>query len=355
MSELTKDGVLEALKQVEEPELKQDLVTVGMVESVAVDSRAVDVVLRLTTPACPMKGELKRRTAAGITAVFGEDVAVTVRFSEERLTPPGRPEKKTLEGVRDVILIGSGKGGVGKSTVAYNVALSLAASGARVGLMDGDLYGPSLPILAGIRGEKLMMAPDGTKILPVEKHGLKIISLGLMVRDTDAVVWRGPLLHKTIEQFYNDVAWGELDYLIIDLPPGTGDIQLSISQLTTVSGALVVTTPQQVAFADVLRAARMFEKLEIPLLGLVENMSFFDAPDTGARYWPFGKGRIKAECNKNEIPYLGAIPMVARIAEACDAGELVHEGQGNEGIREYYERIGGVIASTLSQATFKVL
>ena len=232
---------------------------------------------------------------------------------------PMMPPPAELKNVGKILLVGSGKGGVGKSTVAFNLALSLVAEGLKVGLLDGDLYGPSVPILAGIQGERLAMN-EAQKILPVEKHGLKMISLGLLLRDTDAIVWRGPLLHKTMRQFFLDVEWGDLDVLVVDLPPGTGDIQLSISQLVKISGAVVVTTPQELAFADVLRAVKMFEKLSIPVLGLVENMAFFTADDTGRTYWPFGKGRIAEHCATHGVPHLGQIPIVPAIAAASDAG-----------------------------------
>jgi len=357
MTTLDHAGLLEALKAVDDPELHKDIVSLGMVEEARVEGRHVHVRLRLTTPACPLKGSFEKAIAARVAEVFGADVGATVTFSDKRLTPAktGKDDvmadQKTLTQVQHVLLVGAGKGGVGKSTVAFNLALALAAAGARVGLLDGDLYGPSLPILAGIQGERLVMTEEG-KILPVQKHGLKMISLGLLLKETDAIVWRGPLLHKTIQQFIGDVEWGELDYLLIDLPPGTGDIQLSLHQLVKVSAALVVTTPQALAFADVLRAVKMFEKLEIPVVGLVENMSFFEAPDTGTRYWPFGKGRIQASCDQHGVTHLGQIPMLPAVPEASDAGVPLADDEVGGGARRYYKSVAGAVASALSIAAF---
>ena len=260
---------------------------------------------------------------------------------------PMIPPPADLKNIRNVLLVGSGKGGVGKSTVAFNLALSLVADGLKVGLLDGDLYGPSVPILAGIQGERLGMN-EAQKIVPVEKHGLKMISLGLLMKDTDAIVWRGPLLHKTMRQFFLDVEWGDLDVLVVDLPPGTGDIQLSIMQLVKVSGALVVTTPQELAFADVLRAVKMFEKLQIPVLGLVENMASFTAPDTGATYWPFGKGRIAEHCATHAVPHLGQIPIVPAIAAASDAGQPIVDDQAHGGVRQHYRALAAALRTSLA-------
>jgi ATP-binding protein involved in chromosome partitioning len=363
---LSRDAVLEVLKQVHDPEIPKDIVTLGMVEELEVGAERVRVKLRLTTPACPLKGEFTRRVTAALQAAFGASLAVEVGFSDRRLSvappaggqhpqapSPGDPfaGQKRFENIRHVVLVGSGKGGVGKSTLAFNLALALREMGARVGLLDGDLYGPSLPILAGIKGESLRMSEDG-RILPVEKHGLLMVSLGLLIKDEDAVVWRGPMLHKTIQQFFTDVAWGELDYLLVDLPPGTGDIQLSIAQVAKVDGAVVVTTPQNVAFADVLRAVRMFQKLSIPVLGLVENMSHFRAPDTGHTYWPFGQGRIQAHCDTYGITHLGAIPILPRVAEAGDLGEPPHQGPGNQGVGAFYREVAGKVAGLLSVREF---
>jgi len=257
------------------------------------------------------------------------------------------PPPTELKGIRNVLLVGSGKGGVGKSTVAFNLALGLAAEGLKVGLLDGDLYGPSVPILAGIQGQRLTQNEAG-RILPILKHGLKLLSLGLLLRDTDAIVWRGPLLHKTMRQFFLDVEWGELDVLVVDLPPGTGDIQLSISQLVKVSGAVVVTTPQELAFADVLRAVKMFEKLSIPVLGLVENMAFFVAEDTGTTYWPFGKGRIAEHCATHGVPHLGQIPIIAGIAAASDAGTPLADDQAHGGARLHYTKLAAALLPKLT-------
>lgn len=227
-----------------------------------------------------------------------------------------------LPGVKRIIAVGSGKGGVGKSTVAVNLAISLRQQGATVGLLDADIYGPSMPIMLGVKDVRPQMSDDHT-IAPIECHGLRTISMGFMLKDSDAVVWRGPMLGKALQQFIEDVSWGELDYLVVDLPPGTGDVQLSLSQLIPMDGAIVVTTPQDVAFADVRRAIRMFELTKVPVLGLVENMSYFIAPDTQARYDIFGTGRTADHCEELSLPFLGQLPLDMQIGPLADRGQPV--------------------------------
>ena len=227
-----------------------------------------------------------------------------------------------LPGVKRIIAVGSGKGGVGISTVAVYLAISLRKTGATVGLLDADIYGPSMPIMLGVKYVRPKMSDDHT-IAPVDCHGLVTISMGFMLQDSDAVVWRGPMLGKALQQFIEDVSWGELDYLVVDLPPGTGDVQLSLSQLIPMDGAIVVTTPQDVAFADVRRAIRMFELTKIPVLGLVENMSYFIAPDTQARYDIFGTGRTASHCEALSLSFLGQLPLDMQIGPAADQGQPV--------------------------------
>ena len=260
----------------------------------------------------------------------------------------GEAGKERLANVRNVIAVGSGKGGVGKSTVAANLAYALRQTGARVGLLDADIYGPSVPILLGLQGVAPTMN-DQQKIVPIEKYGLLAISMGMLLKDSDAVVWRGPMLGKALQQFIEDVAWGELDYLIIDLPPGTGDVQLSLTQLIPLDGAVVVTTPQDVAFADVRRAIKMFQMTRVPLLGLVENMAYFVCPDNGKTYFIFGEGRTAKHAADHELEVLGRLPLDLRVGPAADKGELIAIADpGGEQARLYSE-IAGKIAADLSK------
>lgn len=320
----TKEEVLEALRSVMDPELHRDIVSLGMVRSVEVEGDRVRVHVVLTTPACPLKGAIRQSVEGAVRALPGV-ASVEVEMGADVASGRTTRKEERLPGVRNIVAVGSGKGGVGKSTVAVNLAVALARAGARVGLLDADLYGPSVPILLGATHESPEMSEEGDRavMLPLERHGLKVFSIGFLLKDTDAVVWRGPLLHKAVQQFLEDVAWGELDYLVVDLPPGTGDVQISLSQLVPVSSAVVVTTPQDVAFADVLRAIRMFRVTKVPILGVIENMASFVCPTCGTEHRVFGDGRIEERCRENDVAYLGAIPMDLRVAPAGDQGRPI--------------------------------
>ena len=316
--------ILDALATVREPDLGQDLVTLNMVRDVRIEGRSVSFTLVLTTPACPMKELMRRDCERAIRERSGDDVSVEVRFTADTssLRSDGRA---LLPGVKNIIAVVSGKGGVGKSTVSANLALALAQGGARVGLMDADIYGPSMPIMFGIRGERpLMVHVDGKdRIVPIEKYGISIISMGLLVDEKSAVVWRGPMASSAIRQFVLDVHWGELDYLVIDMPPGTGDIHLTLVQTVPVTGAVVVTTPQDVALADAKKAIAMFgqAQIRVPIIGLVENMAWFtpaELPEN--RYYIFGKGGGRRLADQFDIPFLGEIPIVEGIREGGDKG-----------------------------------
>lgn len=318
----TKEHIIEALKEVVEPELRRDIVSLNMVKKVEVEDGKVHVEVALTTPACPLKSVIRSAVEEAVRKVPGVSevhVALTAEVAKVRSSV------ERLVGVKNIIAVGSGKGGVGKSTVAVNLALCLAKAGAKVGLLDADLYGPSVPILLGAKHE----SPESTEvdgkemILPVEVYGLKVFSIGFLLKDTDAVIWRGPMLHKAVQQFLDDVAWGELDYMVVDLPPGTGDVQLSLSQLVPLSSAVVVTTPQDVAFADVLRAIKMFRVTNVPIIGVIENMASFVCPNCGTEHAIFGKGRIEKHCQMHKVTYLGAIPMDLRVSPAGDKGRPI--------------------------------
>jgi ATP-binding protein involved in chromosome partitioning len=315
-----RDHVFEALGTVHDPDLRRDLVSLGMIEDLAVQDGRASFTLVLTTAACPLKDQIEGDCRAAVLAVPGiRQVEIRTTSRVRKSAAPGA-ERKEIPGVSHVLAIGSGKGGVGKSTVSANLAASLAQSGARVGLLDGDIYGPNLPRMLGVH--KQPSQKDG-KILPVEAWGLKFLSMGLLVSEGEAVVWRGPMLHGAIKSFLHDVDWGELDYLLVDLPPGTGDVQLSLVQQTHVAGAVVVTTPSAVAIEDAVKAVSMFEKLQVPILGVIENMSHFVCSHCGTRHDIFDSGKAEARFLAMGIPFLGGIPIDPELRAAGDQGRPV--------------------------------
>lgn len=321
---MTNEDILKALSNVEEPDLGKDLVTLNMVKDIAVSGNDVSFTVVLTTPACPLKDLIGNACINAIKILVNKEANVTVNFTSN--TTSNRKDPKTvLSGVKNIIAVVSGKGGVGKSTVSANLALALAADGAKVGLMDADIYGPSQHIMFGIRGERPMMKDNGGKglIVPIDKFGIKVMSIGLLIDEKQAVVWRGPMVSSAIRQFVTEVDWGELDYLIIDMPPGTGDIHLTIVQTVPVTGVIVVTTPQLVALADAKKGIAMFSQaqLKVPVIGLVENMSYFtpaELPEN--KYYIFGKNGGKNLAEEFDIPFLGQIPIVQSIREGGDLG-----------------------------------
>ncbi len=317
--EITPEAVLSALSRVMDPELGKDLVTLNMVRNVAVSEGRVSLDLVLTTPACPKKAEMRTAVEEAVRAVPGV-AAVDVRVSADVKAPRNPMEgRRPVAGVRNVLAVASGKGGVGKSTLSANIAVALHESGARVGLLDADIYGPSVPTLLNLKGHKLTGEDD--MILPAERDGLKVLSIGFMLADDSPVIWRGPMLMKALDQFLHGTRWGELDYLVIDLPPGTGDVQLSLVQMTPVAGAIVVTTPQDLALIDVKKAVRMFEKVGVPILGVVENMSYFICPSCSGRSEIFGHGGAEETCRAMGLRFLGEVPLEVELREASDAGE----------------------------------
>lgn len=326
---MTIDELNQALSTVQEPDLKKDLITLQMISDISIKDKSISFTVILTTPACPLKDKIKNDCVKAIHLIEPE-AEVTVNWSSK--TTSIRTDKKdVLKGVHNIIAVVSGKGGVGKSTVASNLALALAESGAKVGLMDADIYGPSVHIMFGVRGERPVMRDvDGKgKIVPIDRYGLKLMSIGLLVDERQAVVWRGPMVSSAIRQFVSDVDWGELDYLIIDMPPGTGDIHLTIVQTVPVTGVIVVTTPQLVALADAKKGIAMFNQpgLKVPVIGLVENMSYFtpkELPDN--KYYIFGKEGGKRLAEEFDIPFLGEIPLVQSIREGGDIGVPVMIG-----------------------------
>jgi ATP-binding protein involved in chromosome partitioning len=321
---MTKEDVLKALSNVQEPDLGKVLVTLNMVKDIVVNDKQVSFTVVLTTPACPLKDMIRNACINAVKILVDKEADVTVNFTSNITT--NRVDQKTiLPGVKNIIAIVSGKGGVGKSTVSANLALALAEGGARVGLMDADIYGPSQHIMFGVRGERPMMKDNGGKglIVPIEKFGIKMMSIGLLIDEKQAVIWRGPMVSSAIRQFVTEVDWGELDYLVIDMPPGTGDIHLTMVQTVPVTGVIVVTTPQTVALADAKKGVAMFSQaqLKVPVIGLVENMSYFtpaELPDN--KYYIFGKDGGKHLAEEFDIPLLGQIPLVQSIREGGDIG-----------------------------------
>lgn len=321
---MTNEDILKALSNVQEPDLGKDLVTLNMVKDIKIDGNNVSFTVVLTTPACPLKDMIMNASINAVKLLVNKDAIVKVNFTSN--TSSNRKDGKTiLAGVKNIIAVVSGKGGVGKSTVSSNLALALAQGGAKVGLMDADIYGPSQHIMFGVRGERpLMREVDGKgMIVPIEKFGIKLMSIGLLIDEKQAVVWRGPMVSSAIRQFVSEVDWGELDYLVIDMPPGTGDIHLTMVQTVPVTGVIVVTTPQTVALADAKKGIAMFgqAQLKVPVIGLVENMSYFtpaELPDK--KYYIFGKDGGKNLAEDFDIPLLGQIPIAENIREGGDIG-----------------------------------
>lgn len=322
---MTTEKILEALGNVQEPDLGKDIVTLNMVKDIVIKDQEVSFTVVLTTPACPMKDMIRNACVNAVKLLVNKEAVVQVNFTAN--TSSNRKDGKTvLPNVKNIIAVVSGKGGVGKSTVSANLAIALAQGGAKVGLMDADIYGPSIPIMFGVRGERPLMMDLGAEkglIVPLEKYGIKLMSIGLLVDEKSAVVWRGPMASSAIRQFVTEVYWDELDYLVIDMPPGTGDIHLTLVQTVPVTGVVVVTTPQEVALADAKKAIAMFgqAQIKVPIIGLVENMSYFtpaELPDN--KYYIFGKDGGKKLADEYEIPFLGQIPLVQSIREGGDEG-----------------------------------
>jgi ATP-binding protein involved in chromosome partitioning len=314
---LDREAVLNAVRVVIDPDLRKDIVTLGFVKDVAIDGGRVSFTIELTTPACPVKDQMRDQASAAVRALPGVsqvDVKMTANVRSASMPETGRTP---LPGVKNVIAVGAGKGGVGKTTVAVNLALALAKCGGRVGILDGDIYGPNVPIMLGINTQ---LTTDGQRIVPAEKYGIQVISIGFLTSDDAPVIWRGPMLHGAIQQFFREVAWKDLDYLIVDMPPGTGDVALSLSQTVPVVGAVVVTTPQQVSLADSRRAVRMYQKLNIPTLGLVENMSYFACTNCHHESDIFGHGGGEKLAQAMEVPFLGRLPIYQPIREGSDNG-----------------------------------
>ncbi|MFL7813640.1 MAG: Mrp/NBP35 family ATP-binding protein [Anaerolineales bacterium] len=342
---LTREVVLEALGKVQDPEINKDLVSLGMIEDLEVEGGKVSFTLNLTTPACPLRDEIRNRALGAVEALDGVS-EVDIKMGAKVPVGQGKSEHKNI---KNVIAVASGKGGVGKSTVAVNLAVALAERGASVGLLDADIYGPNIPTMMGVT--RLGGAKDN-KILPGVGHGVKVISIGFMVKPDQALIWRGPMLHSAIKQFIADVDWGDLDYLIIDLPPGTGDVQLSLSQTLELQGGVIVTLPQQVSLDDALRGINMFQELKVPIFGVVENMSYLETPD-GERMDIFGSGGGEKLAKMTGVPYIGSIPIDPQVRIGGDAGMPVVLSHPESAVSKALIGIAEKIAAQVSIQAFK--
>ncbi len=343
----TQEAVLAALSTVNDPDLHKDLVSLNMIQDLKIDNKTVSFTIMLTTPACPMKDQMKSEAYAAVSAIEGVD---EIEIKMDATVPnDGRNRGLLNVPVRNAIAVASGKGGVGKSTVSVNIAVALAQSGARVGLLDADIYGPNIPTMMGVD-----QLPPATpeKLIPAESHGVQLMSIGFLVKPNQPLIWRGPMLHSAIRQFLTDVAWDELDYLIIDLPPGTGDAQLSLTQSLPLSGGIIVTLPQQVSLDDALRGLEMFRQLNVPILGVVENMSYLELPD-GTRMDIFGTGGGKRLAEQTGVPFIGSIPMDAAVREGGDSGNPVILSQPDSPVALALKAIAEDLAAKVSVAALQ--
>jgi ATP-binding protein involved in chromosome partitioning len=346
---VTADQVLDALRGVMDPDLRRDIVSLGFVQGLEIEGGRVSFAIELTTPACPVRDALQDEARSRVAALPGvADVRVTMSAKVPQ-APAGRANA-ILPGVRHAVAVASGKGGVGKSTVAVNLAAALAASGSRVGLLDADIYGPSIPIMLGLRTAHPEVAEG--KLVPIERFGVRLMSVGFIAGEETPVIWRGPLVGKLVRQFLEDVAWGELDYLIVDLPPGTGDAQLTLTQAAPLAGAVIVTTPQPVALEDVKRSVRMFEKVNVPVLGIVENMAYFVCSACGTRHELFAHGGGAEAAKTFEVPFLGEIPIEPRIREGGDRGVPVVVAHPDGAEARAFVQVAGEVARGLSILAF---
>lgn len=341
---ITNDQILNALRTVIDPDLKRDVVSLGFIKDLKIEGGRVSFNLELTTPACPLKTQLKTAAEEAVKMVEGvteAHVDVTSNVSAHRV----QGGEEMLPAVKNIVAIASGKGGVGKSTVSVSLAVALASSGAKVGLLDTDIYGPSIPIMMGVTEKPEI---KGEKLIPIIKYGVSLMSIGFLIAEDTPLIWRGPMVMKAVEQLLTDVEWGELDYLLVDLPPGTGDVQLTLAQKVPLSGTVIVTTPQDVALLDVVRGIAMFNKLNVPVLGVIENMSFFLCPHCGERTDIFSHGGGEAAAKKLGVPFLGEVPIDLKIRAGGDAGRPILVDDPESPQSKVFIRIGEQLAAKIS-------
>lgn len=344
----TRDAIMAALSTVQEPELHRDLVTLNMIRDLQINGGDVGLTVMLTTPACPLKGHIEADVRRAVLGVPGVQ-QVEVRF-DANVRADNRISGRLQLPIKNIVAVASGKGGVGKSTVAVNLAVALAQTGASVGLLDADIYGPNIPQMLGVAH---MPPPQGQKLTPARAYGLQLMSMGFMLQPDQAVIWRGPMLHSAIRQLFTDVAWEEVDYMIVDLPPGTGDAQLTLAQSVPLTGGVIVSTPQDVALSDARRGLAAFRQLQVPVLGIIENMSYFIAPDTGQRYEIFGHGGAERAAQELRVPFLGRLPLDPRAREGGDEGRPVVVAYPDAEISQAFRDLAKQLAAQVSILSFR--
>ncbi len=352
MSHIEKSTVLEALKAVKDPDLGRDIVSLDFVKNLVIDDGKVSLTIELTTPACPVKDQMRDEAQAAVAALPGVSAVEIEMTATVRSAVAPQAGRAPIPGVKNVIAVGAGKGGVGKTTVAVNLAIALAKYGGRVGMIDGDVYGPNVPLMLGVSTQ---LESDSGKIVPAEKYGIRVVSMGFLAKDDAPIIWRGPMLHGVVRQFFQDVRWGELDYLVIDMPPGTGDVALSLSQTVPVAGAIVVTTPQMVSIADSRRAVAMYRKLEIPTLGVIENMSHYVCPSCAHEADIFGKGGGEQMAEELTVPFLGQIPIYEPIRVGGDTGTPLVIGDPDSSAAQSFLHIAERAAAQVSIASYETV
>src|SRR5579885_1498084 len=352
---VSRDDILRALSTIQDPDLHRDIVSLGFVQDLKIEDGHVRFSIVLTTPACPVRDQMKaaaERVVRGLPGV--RDVTVEMRANTAMGRMPQGPQEKLLAGVRHIVAVASVKGGVGKTTTSVNLALALTETGARVGLLDADIHGPNVPLMMGIKQPPMMRGDEEGKILPVSAYGVKVISIGFFIgQDNQAVIWRGPMVHSAIHQFLRDVKWGELDYLVVDLPPGTGDAPLSLCQTVPLSGVVIVTTPQDVALQDVVKGIAMFRRLEVPIVGIVENMAYFICPCCHTRTDIFGTGGGHRLAERTNLPFLGEVPLDTAIREGGDQGRPVVVAAPDSPQAEAFRQVAGATAARLSVLAYQ--
>ncbi len=350
MPVVAESAVLDALRSVKDPDLHRDIVALGFVKDLKIDGGLVAFTIELTTPACPVKDAMREQARAAVMPLAGVTAVEVKMTASVRAARAIDADLAAIPGVKNIVAVGAGKGGVGKTTLAVNLAAALSKLGSRVGMIDGDVYGPNVPMMLGVKGQ---LESDGEKILPAEKYGIKVVSMGFLAADDSPVIWRGPMLHSVVKQFFHDVRWGELDYLVIDMPPGTGDVALSLSQTVPVAGAIVVTTPQEVSLADSRRAVRMYQKLNIPVLGLIENMSYFVCPSCSHESDIFGRGGGERTATEMEVPFLGRIPIYEPIRQGSDTGHPLVIAEPDSPVSRAFFAAAEQLAAQVSIASFR--
>ena len=346
----TESAVLEALRSVTDPDLHRDIVSLKFIKNLKIDGPRVSFTIELTTPACPVKDQMREQARAAVSRLPGVGTVEIEMTAQVRQTMGLDLNKQPIQGVRNIIAVGAGKGGVGKTTVSVNLAIALSLAGGRVAMLDGDIYGPNVPIMLGM---KTQLTTDGRRMVPAEQYGIQVVSIGFLTQDDSAVIWRGPMLHGVIQQFLREVAWKDVDYLIVDLPPGTGDVALSLSQNVPLAGAVVVTTPQTVSLSDTRRAIRMYEKLNVPPLGLIENMSHFVCPTCRTESDIFGKGGGENLAREMGVPFLGRIPIYEPIRVGGDTGVPIVIGEPKSVPALAFRAAAEQLAAQVSIASFK--